>query len=1377
MSSILPASAAESAPLALPSRKDSALRRILRVAAWLVVAAWSLLLLAWLTLHWGILPRIEQWRAPIEARASAALGVPVKIGGIVVTSSGWVPSIELREVALLDPQGREALRLPRVMAAVSPRSLLQLELRFAQLLIEGAELEVRRDAKGRVFVAGLDFKKADQADDGAAADWFFSQPEFVIRGGTLRWIDETRDAVPLALTEVQLLVRNGLLHHDVRLDATPQPGWGERFTVQGRFTQPLLARRGDWSRWSGTVHADLPRAHVRELSRHVSLPFELNEGDGSLRGWFDLKNGEPVAATVDVALREVALRLGSSVEPMGFEQVQGRIVATRDAAGSSIALQRFSFVTADGIRWPQGDLKLMLRQAQGQPIAGGEFSADRLEVGLIAQVAGRVPLGDAVRRLLVELKPQGSISDLVARWDGALDAPQHYQVKGLLAGATLAAMPSPEPHGIGRPGLRNATLQLDASDTGGTAQLGLAGGALEFPGVFEEPLLPFDQLAAQLQWTIQPAAAGVAGAAPKVVLNVKGANFANADAQGTLEANWATGAGSGVARGGRLPGVLQLDGRIAKGNALRVARYLPLGIPESARRYVANAVRGGTVSGATFRVKGDLWDFPFVGSRAAKDGEFRIAGKVDDATLAYVPSVPATATEPGFTSPWPAFTRLAGELVIDRASLEIRNASAQVGGVELSKVQGNIRNLTDKPVLTIDGNAKGPLAGLVDYVNVTPVGGWIGKLLDKATAAGTADLRLALALPLTDLGASTVAGSVTLAGNDVRLSPETPLLSGARGRIDFTQKGMAIAGANARVYGGESSLDGGTQPDGSMRFNAQGTVNAEGIRRASGELGSLSKLATTMTGQAAYKLVVGVVHGQTEVNLTSNLVGLAIDLPAPLRKAAEVPLALHVQTALTPDSTAAAPRDTLRVELGSIVQASYTRDLSGPAPRVQRGGIGVSDTLPLPATGVAANVNLPTLQADAWEAVADKLLGGASIDGAAAGGYAPTTIALRIGQLDTGTRQVRRLVAGLSQVDGDWRANIDSEQASGYVEYRPARRGSAGRVYARLARLSLPKSDAEHVENLLEQQPGTVPALDVIVDDFELRGKRLGRLEVEAQNRAAGESRESARDWRLSKLVLASPDAQLSATGAWASPAPSPGGGAARRRVLMAFRLDVTNAGGLLERLGAGHAVKGGKGLLTGNVEWSGSPLDVDFPSMSGNVTVGIDAGQFLKAEPGAARFLSVLSLQSLPRRLALDFRDVFQEGFAFDNITGDLRIKQGVASTNNLRMRGVQAAVLMEGSADIARETQDLRVIVVPEINAGTASLAYSVINPAVGLGTFLAQVFLRKPLIQAGTREFHVTGPWGDPKVEKVDRKLGDPIPDLEAPAAAASTPATGQ
>ena len=100
------------------------LRWIARVSLGLIFTAWSLLLIAWLTLHWGILPHIQQWREPIETRASAALGVPVKIGQIAVRSGGWVPSFELREVVLLDAKQQPALRLPRVFAAISPRSLL-----------------------------------------------------------------------------------------------------------------------------------------------------------------------------------------------------------------------------------------------------------------------------------------------------------------------------------------------------------------------------------------------------------------------------------------------------------------------------------------------------------------------------------------------------------------------------------------------------------------------------------------------------------------------------------------------------------------------------------------------------------------------------------------------------------------------------------------------------------------------------------------------------------------------------------------------------------------------------------------------------------------------------------------------------------------------------------------------------------------------------------------------------------------------------------------------------------------------------------------------------------------------------------------------------
>ena len=212
---------------------------------------------------------------------------------------------------------------------------------------------------------------------------------------------------------------------------------------------------------------------------------------------------------------------------------------------------------------------------------------------------------------------------------------------------------------------------------------------------------------------------------------------------------------------------------------------------------------------------------------------------------------------------------------------------------------------------------------------------------------------------------------------------------------------------------------------------------------------------------------------------------------------------------------------------------------------------------------------------------------------------------------------------------------------------------------------------------------------------------------------------------------------------------------AEKRRTVMNFKLDIADAGALLARFGMKDVVRRGKGKMEGQVAWLGSPLQPDYPTMSGAFGVNVETGQFLKADAGVAKLMSVLSLQSLPRRLTLDFRDVFSEGFVFDFLRGDITIEQGMAKTNNLQMKGINAAVLMEGRADIAKETQDLKVVVVPEINAGTASLIATAINPAIGLGSFLAQWFLRRPLMEAATQEFHVDGSWTNPKVTKVDRK----------------------
>jgi uncharacterized protein (TIGR02099 family) len=1342
------------------------LRRLAGVAMGLVLLLWTVFLIAWLALHWVILPHIDEWRPTIERHASDAIGLKLSIGEIRVQSSGWVPALELRDLRLFDRAGREALSLAHVHTALAPQSLLAMRFRFDQVLIEGARLEVRRDAAGRWFVAGLDWEGSPGAEqDTRARDWFFQQHEFIVRNGVLRWVDEQSGAPPLELTELDLVLRNGLRRHALRLDATPPTAWGRRFSLRGRFDQPLLAPAGELRRWSGTLYADLPLADVAELRRHLSLPFELGEGDGALRAWVEIAQGAPRKVTLDFALRAVSLQLTPALERLDFAQVRGRLDAERDADGVTLRARDLAFLTGDGLNWPSGGLHVAWRQKQdlrdprpsAAPVTGGEISADRLDLDVLARTAARLPLGDAWRAALAEIAPRGLVESLKASWGGPPQAPDRYQVNARLSGVTLqsaALAPGQPSASTRRPGVRNAQVQFTANERGGEARVSITPGALVLPGVWEQPEMALDEFDAALAWRVTPAASQ----APMVEVRLKHARFANADMQGEFDATWTTGAGQGVARGGRFPGRVDFTGKLQRGRAESVARYLPLGIASAARDYVRRSIQGGHIASANFKVNGDLWDFPFHSSR---DGEFRITAQVQDLRYAFLPSRPGGADGPAWDSPWPGFDRVSGELEFDRLAMNFRGAQGRLWGYELREVEGGIQDLSAaRPVLALQGLGRGPAADLLRFVRLAPPGQHVGPAFEAISVNGPSELKLAISMPLAQPAQTSVRGSLQLPGNDLRLHPELPPLLGARGTIDFTSQGLVLRAASARVFGGEASFEGSAGVDGTLRFAGQGVATAEALR-ATAQPAALARVASSMRGQATWRASFGLLEGRSEIMLSSDLVGMQIDLPAPLAKAAGVAWPMRLQ--VTPVAAAAAgadPRDNLLFELGDVLKARYQRDVSGIEPLVIRGSLAVLDTLPAPTDpGVRANLNLGRLDVDAWKAVVDRL---GVADDAGASGYLPQALDLRADELRAGPRYLSNVAAAVQSQgprgDTSWLADVKADQLAGRLEYRPpAGPAQAGRVKARLERLSLPQSDVATVEDLLAQPPASVPALDIVVEDFELRGRKLGRLEVTAVNRLLP-GRAGQREWQLDRLNVDSPEAQLNASGRWSA------GGA--RRMALDFTLRLADSGALIERLGAGHALRGGKGQLQGQLSWAGSPLALDYPSLDGKLRLDVDAGQFMHAEPGGARLLGVLSLQALPRRLLLDFRDVFQEGFAFDSVAGDVSVAHGVADTRNLVMRGVQATVLMQGSADLLRETQDLRVLIVPNFDASGAALATMAINPAIGLGALFAQWVLREPLIAAGTREFHVTGPWAEPNVQPIERSAGSPLPSIDAP-----------
>ncbi len=1356
------------------------------VARWLLaiaVSGWLAIALVWGALHWWIVPRIDDFRPQLQDIASRQFGVPVRIESIRAHSSGLIPSFELRQVSLLDAQGRTAFSLPRIVVAVSPRSVWRLG--FEQVFIENPDLEIRRLASGEIRVAGVVVKEEEGTGANAVADWIFSQGELVVRGGRVNWVDERGPrgkgpVEPLVLEQVDLVLRNPGRRHQLRLDATPPAEWGDRFSVSGVFRRGLLSTHpGNWRDWRGQLFAEFFRVDVSRLSRYADPGIELTAGNGAARTWVDIDAGEVAGVTADLALAELDVRLDPRLQALAIETVAGRVGVRRLPGGLEFVSSDLRFRTRDGLQWPGGDLQFSYQQDAGQPRGDGALRADRLDLAAVVQVARRLPLGTSTHAALEAQAPKGQVQNLQLKWHGEpWQVPVRYEAKGRVSALEVGLGTG----GSVRPGLRGLGLDFDLNQSGGRARVVMQDGAVNLPEVFEDPLVPVSALSGDLQWLLRGEA---------VEVRVEKLQFENAHAAGEARAVWRTSDPQNAPSGARFPGVLDLQGSLSRADGTKVHRYLPLVVPPLARHYVRDAVQQGSASAVKFRVRGDLHDMPFNDPR---QGEFHISAQVQNATFGYVPR----NLLPRDSAAWPALAGLSGELVFDRSSMEVRGAKGRISGHEglvVLRADARIPDLAHTTTVIVSGAVRGPLGDALGFVRNSPVAEFTSQALSGATGTGQVDLALGLNLPLADLSRSQVRGTVTLAGNDLRITPSTPLLSRARGAISFSESTFGLAGVQARMLGGDLRLEGGTRllPAGAsggagetvIQLRGQGQVTAEGLRQAR-ELGLVSRLGVNGSGSAAYTATLGFRRGVPEFSMSSSLQGLALSLPAPLNKPAESALPVRYESALVRESLAPGRtlQDQVTFEIGRIAAIQYVRDVSVPEPRVLRGSIAVGllpgESVPLPEDGVAANINLADVDLDAWEKIlsppgAPPASAGAGANaGSPVSGYLPNSFAIRARELTIGGRKLNQVVVGGGREAQNWRANLDARELSGYVDYRQPQGAGSGRLYARLARLNIAPNMTTDVESLLDDQPAGIPALDIVVEDLELKGRRLGRVEIEATNRAlAGAPREGGvREWRLTKLNVSVPEATFTASGNWAavnaqaSPATARSAGEQRRTVLN-FRMDIGNSGELLKRFGMNGVLRNGKGRMEGRVAWLGSPLGLDYPSLGGQFSLNIENGQFLKADPGLAKLLGVLNLQALPRRLTLDFRDVFSEGFSFDFIRGDVQIEQGVAFTNNLQMKGVNAAVLMEGRADIARETQDVKVVVVPEINAGTASLVATVINPAVGLGTFLAQYFLRRPLSEATTQEFHVDGTWADPKIRRIDRKAA------AAAAAAASAP----
>jgi uncharacterized protein (TIGR02099 family) len=1118
-------------------------------------------------------------------------------------------------------------------------------------------------------------------------------------------------APEVRFADVQIAMRKRRGRHHAALTARPPPELAGRIDVRADVA---ITHAG--TRWHarGQVFAEALDTDLARLRAHLPVPDSLRSGVGSARVWASFSDDVVGEVVADIAMRDAKAQLAADALPLELASISGRATYASKPDGFTFATRGLRFRLPTGLEAQPGNFSIARTAPAGQ-VPRVEVRADGIDLKIAATLIDYFPVPRDIKTQAQRFAPRGRIADATLTWSGEDAAHgKAYTLKGRFEDLAVNAVDA-------WPGFAGLTGSIEGSEAGGTLVLASRNATLELSAVFRSPLA-FDALDAQASWKR-------AGRALEVTIGE--ARFANADGEGRVSGTWRSLPDSKE----KSPGYADFKGSLTRVEATRVANYLPNGAAGT-RDWLERSVRAGTSTRVGFELKGDLWQFPF---GADSDGHFLVEGDIHGGQLRYHPD-------------WPSVDRIEGTFRFENRRMEIHADTAAIFASRASGVSAVVADLGAKPpLLTIDGDIDTTGSDGVRFLRESPLVNGPGAFTRAIAIDGPARLKLHLEYPFYGTDPVRVTGDYDFAGATANVGSGLALRE-MQGRLSFSERGVRATSITGTIFGQPARLGMSSQPDGQVLTTIEGRIDAAAMGNAVPQ-----PLRERLQGGTQWQARILSGRQGTDVAISSDLKGLAVTLPEPLAKAADDvrPMKLAI-------ARLGADDELVTVALAGGV---YGRFGHTGAAGARRWNAALRFGAPLasePAReGLWLYGTLPALDVDAWQSVFAAPVGTpapASAPEAVPAAAAPVppspaaSEGVELRGLDLTLATVRymghdfaQMHAQLQRTGGRWSGSLDSPKVAGEVHWDPA---GKGRVEAKLDRLAI--GEAAHTE-AHEAQPsgGDLPALDVTAERFEFRGHWLGRLELKAEP--------SGEQWLIDKLDIVNGHAKLRSTGGWRRT----GAGSI---TTLALKLDTENLNALLGQFGYGDYLKRGHGSLDASLVWPGYPYDFSLATLAGTLKVDARRGQFAKIEPGAGKLLALLSLQSLPRRALLDFRDVFSEGFAFDRIQGDVKVARGVLLTDNFEISGPSAFVSLAGEVSLPDETQSLTMRVVPEVSEGVALAASLIGTPVLGLSTLLVSKLLRNPLGKAVAYEYQVKGSWDNPQVTRLS---GPP------PKAAAASP----
>ncbi|WML90873.1 DUF3971 domain-containing protein [Thiothrix lacustris] len=861
------------------------------------------------------------------------------------------------------------------------------------------------------------------------------------------------------------------------------------------------------------------------------------------------------------------------------------------------------------------------------------------------------------------------------------------------------------------PALQEVNATFAADNAQGKVKVNIKDSAVSYPKWFEKTL-PLETLEADLNWQVQ--ADGWHWQMPRLIAR-------NADIE-------LTGAGK-LAMPSQKPADIDLTMQFATRRTLdNVRNYIPAVVPDNTEKWLKTAIVQGYVPKGEFVLRGHPADFPF----QQRPGLFDIRFDIEKGVLAYLPE-------------WPEAREVKGELRFHNAEMNATVHSARI--MDLAVTGGSVAipdmHIDDNHLL-LDLNTEGNLQAHMNYLQDAPIGRSLRDFMQVAQFSGGSDLHLKLDVPLKtetlDKQGVAVDGVVSLHNNRFSIPDYNQHFTELNGKVHFDQYGVDVSGASGEYR---------EQP---VKLSAK-TDKAKGVIRVglqqSNEPGAflpenLAGLKQYLHGKAAIETSLELPAFNTSqlssllVQSHSQLQGVTIALPAPFGKSAQEARDLTVQVELPFDS--AKPWKVL-VEMGKQLGILARLPHSDKLPTA----IGISlggKSARLPERGIHVGGELAELDLLAWQSL-----------GVASGGGKPSIALpdiqanLKIGDLKLGVQSLGK--ASVSAVaDTLLKAHVRADKLQANL-HLPLSAPASGRVNLDLNGIDLDQI-ADHLPTSGKTAGKSIAPHDFPSMRITCRNCRKGALPIEQLTLSLNKVRN---DMNIDKLEVLSPLLELSSSsGRWYTAADG------TSHTTISATATIPEPGKLLAQPGEEAMLEGGHLQAEAKLHWAGAPFSFALPSLNGEIHASLGQGSLSGVDPGVGRLLGLLDVEHLPGRLSLDFRDMTSKGVAFDAITGNFQLHQGMLQTTDTVIEAAAMIAGIQGKVDLVRKTLDQTLTVIPNLRS-----ALPVVGAAVGgIGGGAAMLLLNSltekkaadKLKTGGGWRYQVTGSWEKPEI--VELKL---------------------